>query len=131
MNPDYFVDYTDIEWCFRAKSLDFALFGVCRAQMVHELGQGTSRSFFGINLFEYSPTRRYYYARNTVSVARLPYVPLRWKLRLVAGMLLRCLTIAWAPRPDSNSLKMESRMLIRGIVDGMRGVRGALKVKDK
>jgi rhamnosyltransferase len=130
MNQDYFVDYTDIEWCFRAKSLGFVLFGVCRAQMIHELGQGVSRSIFGLNLFEYSPTRRYYYARNTVCVARLRYVPLRWKVRLIAGLLLRCLTIPWAPRPDRNTLRMESRMLFRGIVDGIRGVRGSLKHKS-
>jgi rhamnosyltransferase len=127
MNQDYFVDCTDIEWCFRAKAAGFALIGVCAAQMIHELGQGLSRSFFGLNLFEYSPTRRYYYARNTVSVARLPYVSYRWKIRLVAGLLLRCLTIPWAPRSDKTSLRMESLMLWRGIVDGICGVRGSLK----
>jgi rhamnosyltransferase len=125
MNRDYFVDYTDIEWCFRAKSRGFVLLGVCWAQMTHELGHGKSRSIFGLNLFEYSPTRRYYYARNTIAVACLGYVPIRWKVRLIAGLLLRCLTLPWAPRSNS-TLKVESRMLFRGILDGLRGVRGSL-----
>lgn len=126
MNQDYFVDYTDIEWCFRARSRGFVLLGVCSAQMTHELGHGKSRSIFGLNLFEYSPSRRYYYARNTVSVARLSYVSLRWKLRLIAGLLLRCLTLPWAPRVHSNTLRIEVRMLFRGIWDGLRGVHGSL-----
>jgi rhamnosyltransferase len=127
MNQDYFVDYTDIEWSFRAKSKGFVLLGVCKAHMTHELGHGKSRSIFGLNLFEYSPTRRYYYARNSISVACLSYVSIRWKLRLIAGLLLRCLTLPWAPRVDSKSLRMERRMLFRGVLDGLRGVRGSLK----
>jgi rhamnosyltransferase len=127
MNEDYFVDYTDIEWSFRAKSRGFVLLGVCSAKMTHELGQGVSRSIFGLNLFEYSPSRRYYYARNTVAVARLRYVSIRWKVRLIVGLLLRCLTIHWAPRVESKTLRMEGRMLLRGILDGLRGVRGSLR----
>jgi rhamnosyltransferase len=127
MNEGYFVDCTDIEWCFRAKSKGFLLLGVCGAQMTHELGHGISRSIFGLNLFEYSATRRYYYARNTTSVAGLPYVSIRWKVRLMGGLLLRCLTIPWAPRLESKALWREWRMLLRGTWDGLRGVRGALK----
>jgi rhamnosyltransferase len=126
MNQDYFVDYTDIEWCFRARSRGFELFGVCGAKMSHELGHGSSRSIFGLNLFEYSPARRYYYARNTISVARLNYVSFRWKVRLIAGLGLRCLTIPWAPRPDKTTLKQESLMLLQGIIDGIRGMRGPM-----
>jgi rhamnosyltransferase len=127
MNQDYFVDYTDIEWCFRATSKGFALQGVCAAQMTHELGHGESRSVFGLNLFEYSPVRRYYYARNTLAVSALRYVPFRWKVRLIVGLMLRCGTIPWAPRGRGSSLKSEGRMLLRGIWDGLRGVQGSLK----
>jgi rhamnosyltransferase len=127
MNEGYFVDCTDIEWCFRARSKGFLLLGVCGAQMVHELGDGKSRSIFGLHLFEYSPIRRYYYARNTVSLACLSYVSTLWKIRLIGGLLLRCLTIPWAPREDSTMLWKEGRMLLRGVWDGLRGVRGALR----
>jgi rhamnosyltransferase len=127
MNPDYFVDYTDVEWSFRAKSKGFLLLGVCRAQMTHELGHGRARSIFGINLFEYSSIRRYYFARNTIAVACLRYVSMRWKVRLILGLIVRCLTLPWAPRAESKSLRIESRMQFRGILDGVRGVRGALK----
>jgi rhamnosyltransferase len=130
MNQDYFVDYTDIEWCFRAKSRGFVLLGVCRAQMTHELGHGKARSIFGLNLFEYSPTRRYYYARNTIFVACLRYVSIRWKVRLIVGLLLRCLTLPWAPRIDKKNLRMESRLQFRGVFDGLRGVRGPLKAAN-
>jgi rhamnosyltransferase len=127
LNEGYFVDCTDIEWCFRAKSKGFLLLGVCRARMAHELGHGASRSILGFNLFEYSPIRRYYYARNTTSVARLPYVSLRWKVRPMSGLLVRCLTIPWAPRVDNKALWTEGRMLLRGTWDGFHGVHGSLK----
>jgi rhamnosyltransferase len=129
LNEGYFVDCTDIEWCFRAKGKGFLLLGVCGAQMTHELGHGVSRSIFGLNLFEYSPIRRYYYARNTTSVAGLPYVSIRWKVRLMGGLLLRCLTIPWAPRAEGKALWKEGRMLLRGTWDGLRGISGALESK--
>jgi rhamnosyltransferase len=127
MDPGYFVDYTDIEWSFRAKSRGFVLLGVCKAQMTHELGHGRVRKILGITLIEYSPIRRYYYARNTISVSCLKYMSLRWKIRLIGGLSLRCLTLFWAPRSDEKAVWSEYKMLFRGLRDGLLGVRGRLK----
>jgi rhamnosyltransferase len=126
MNTGFFVDYTDYEWCFRAKSKGFVLFGVCAARMVHELGDGHARRSLGLNLLQYSPIRRYYYARNTITVACLGYVSVRWKVHLIGGLILRCLTLPLAPRAGSSLLWLECRMQFRGILDGLRGVRGPL-----
>lgn len=126
MDPDYFVDYTDIEWCFRARSKGYLLLGSCAVSMTHELGHGTIRRLFGLNLIEYGALRRYYYFRNTLAVARLPYVQWRWKLRLVIGSLLRLVTLPWAPRASPALLSLERRMALRGIRDAIRGVRGPI-----
>ena len=127
MDAGYFVDYTDIEWSFRAKFKGFILLGICRVQMTHELGHGQIRKIFGINLIEYSPIRRYYYARNTISVSRLKYVSMRWKVRLILGLLLRFLTLPWAPRANNKLLWPEFHMLLLGFFDGIRRVRGSLR----
>jgi rhamnosyltransferase len=121
MDGDIFVDYTDVEWSFRAVSKGFELLGVCRVAMDHQLGHGQVRRFMGLHLFEYSPARRYFYARNTIWMLQLPYVPLRWKVRLLSGFLLRGLTLALAPRQSQANLGSESLMFLRGVLDGLRG----------
>jgi rhamnosyltransferase len=126
MDPDYFVDYTDIEWCFRARSRGYKLMGVCGVSMTHELGHGMIRRVLGLNLIEYAALRRYYYFRNTLAVASLNYVPWRWKCRLVIGSMLRLVTLPWAPRASPDLLAMERRMALRGIRDALRGVRGPI-----
>jgi rhamnosyltransferase len=127
MDQNYFVDYTDLEWSFRARSKGFSLFGVCKAKMTHELGKGQTRRLLGMTLFEYSPIRRYYFARNCIAVVRLRYVSMRWKLRLINRLLSRCLMLPWAPRTARKLLKLEARMSFRGILDGLAGVQGQLR----
>jgi rhamnosyltransferase len=126
MNPGYFVDYTDVEWCFRARAKGFILLGVCAATMSHELGHGRVRKLWKLNLIEYGAIRRYYYARNTLIVVALRYVPWRWKVRFAIGLALRLLTLPWAPRSSAELLPKEGRMALRGIRDGLRGVHGEI-----
>jgi rhamnosyltransferase len=131
MDPGYFVDYTDYEWSFRARSRGFLLFGVCKAKMSHELGHGRMRKIIGITLIEYSAVRRYYYARNTISVSALKCTSFRWKSRLMAGLVLRFFTLFWAPRSDGDAVWAEYKMFLRGLLDGLLGVRGQLKVSRR
>jgi rhamnosyltransferase len=39
MDEGLFIDHIDTEWCFRARSLGFGIFGVCDAVMRHSLGE--------------------------------------------------------------------------------------------
>ena len=126
MDASFFVDFTDVEWCFRAQRRGFQLMGVCRAQMDHELGHGEGRRFLTLTLFDYSPIRRYYYSRNAIRVSRLAYVPLRWKLRLIAVLAVRCATLPWAPRDSAKRFWREALLSLKGIWDGLRGVHGPL-----
>ena len=126
MDTSYFVDFTDMEWCFRARSRGFALMGVCRARMDHELGDGRSRRFLTLTLFEYSAIRRYYYSRNSLRMLRLPYVPLRWKVRLFLSLAARCATLPWAPRDSVKHFWREARLSFKGVWDGLHDIQGRL-----
>jgi rhamnosyltransferase len=76
-----FIDSVDLEWCCRARSRDFALYGVCAASLDHRLGD-RRRVFLGfIQLVVHSPVRIYYMTRNRFLLYRRPYMPLKWKLK--------------------------------------------------
>jgi rhamnosyltransferase len=123
-DSDLFVDYTDMEWCFRALARGYRSFGVCSVTMHHELSTGASVSILGMTLLGYSPIRRYYYARNAVLLCRRRHVALGWKARLLAGLAGRVLWFPFAVK-FSEGWSRGWRMLIRGTMDGIRGIGGA------
>lgn len=83
-----FIDSVDFEWCCRARSLGFALVGVCAARLDHWLGDERRQVVGDTALVVHSPQRLYYMTRNRLLLYRRTYVPLKWKakdvLRLVA-----------------------------------------------
>ena len=121
-----FVDCTDMEWCFRARAIGYRLFGVCTAVMPHELGTGAFARALGITILGHSPLRRYYYARNTVRLAKLSHVAVGWKARMLLGLLARILLLPFAVRFASGWRK-DWLMLLRGAADGMTGTGGPLR----
>jgi rhamnosyltransferase len=122
----FFVDYTDVEWCFRASSLEFSFFGICDVVMSHELGSRDPAKILGMTILRYSPVRRYYYARNTIFLCLSSHAPIAWKFRLAFGLVARLLIIPIASRFSGN-WRAECRMLVVGIYDGLRGIGGPLK----
>ncbi|UFS71304.1 glycosyltransferase family 2 protein [Geomonas sp. RF6] len=120
-NEELFIDYVDTEWCFRARSRGYSLFGVTDAVMSHELGEGEVTISCGMRLIEYTPLRRYYYYRNTVHFVRLPYVPWVWRVRLSLGLLARALFLPVSP---GRARCRQLQMMTRGILAGVAGVTG-------
>jgi rhamnosyltransferase len=120
MAEELFIDYVDIEWGMRARRLGFQSYGVCAAQMAHDLGEAPVR-FMGRNLPVHSALRHYYHFRNAVWLYRSPDLPLHWKLADGWRLLLKYgfYTLFAKPRLD------HLRMMSRGIVDGLRGRLGA------
>jgi rhamnosyltransferase len=119
-----FVDYTDMEWCFRARALGYRLYGVCSAIMPHELGAGGNARVLGVTVLEHSPVRRYYYARNVVRLLKLSHVAVGWKARMLLGLMARVLLLPIAAR-FRNGWTKDWRMLMSGIGDGIAGAGGA------
>jgi rhamnosyltransferase len=115
-----FVDYTDTEWCFRARSQGYRLFGCLRVEMGHAPSDAPPARVFGFSFFRYSPLRRYYYFRNTVKFCLAPYVSWTWKRRLSMGLALRFGVNLVIDEKKWRSFKM----MLLGALDGFRGRTG-------
>ncbi|WP_041741244.1 glycosyltransferase family 2 protein [Collimonas fungivorans] len=111
-----FVDYTDTEWCFRARAKGYKLFGCLRIEMGHAPSDAPPARIFGLSFFRYSPLRRYYYFRNTVSFCRADYVSWAWRRRLTYGLTLRFFINCLIDKKKLRSLKM----MLAGVYDGLR-----------
>lgn len=83
MREDFFIDQVDIEWCHRARSKGYRLFGTGLATMYQRMGDSCLRVWYLRWRFEsaYSSLRIYYRIRNFVALCRLDYIDWRWKIR--------------------------------------------------
>lgn len=90
MREDYFIDNIDLEWCFRARSCGYELFGTDNAVLYHRIGEPSANVLVrhGI-LVKHSPLRSYYSTRNRINLYRKKYAPLGWKLRDVCRFVLK------------------------------------------
>ncbi len=114
-----FIDNVDLEWCFRARSLGYGLFGVCNARMAHFLGDNALRVWLGRwwQVYRHSPLRQYYMARNRMALYRRGYSPRGWVLQDLLRFVVKLFWfgVVFAPRLEN------LRMIWRGTRDGWRG----------
>ena len=122
MNEGLFIDNVDIEWCFRAKYKGFKLFIEPNAVLRHNLGDSTKKIWLlgNIPMVLHKPIRLYYMMRNRVLLYSLAHTPTIWIVhdffRVIAKFLIFSLLIS--PRKDN------AVMMLRGIIDGIRGING-------
>jgi len=83
MREDLFIDNIDIEWCHRARSMGYVVFGTGWATMYQRLGESPLRVWYLRWRYEseYSPIRSYYRLRNLVALWKLDFIDWRWKVR--------------------------------------------------
>lgn len=123
MDESLFIDHIDTEWCMRAKSKGFRLFGLPAARMLHSLGDRRARIWFlrWRNVSHHSPFRYYYMVRNGILLQHRSYIPFKWKLpelyRIVRGLLFYGLF------GKDSTLRLIA--MLRGGADGFRGVTGS------
>ncbi len=122
MDESLFIDHVDTEWCLRAQSSGFRIFGVCDAVMTHSLGERRRDVWF---LRErtvpfHQPFRYYYMFRNAVLLYRRKYIPVRWKLADVVKCLKVVVFFSFAAPNRLGCLKM----MALGLIDGLKGVSG-------
>lgn len=125
MDESLFIDHVDTEWCLRAQSKGYRLFGVPAARMVHTLGDRRTRIWFlrWRNVPYHSPFRYYYILRNSLLMQRRPYMPLKWR----AAELIRCCRVVCFYGLFAPQRAACLRMMWHGIVDGLCGVSGPMK----
>jgi len=123
MDEALFIDNVDVDWCFRAAFHGFELFGDGNARMQHGLGDGSYRIwlFRWRYVIVHKPVRLYYIMRNRLKLYARPHTPWLWIVqdwhRLSAKLFLFALIIP--PR------RKNARMMLRGLLDGIRGMEGA------
>lgn len=122
MDEGLFIDHVDTEWCLRARSRGYRLFGVHGARMIHALGEQRWRVWLGRwrNLPLHAPFRYYYIFRNNALLLRRPELSPRWKrisrLRHLYLALFCCLpTGPWRER---------LRMIALGLADARQQRQG-------
>ncbi len=116
MDEDLFIDHIDTEWCFRAKSKGFEIYGICNAIMLHSLGDRQIRIWWGRwrTIPFHQPFRYYYMFRNSALLWRRPYMPAAWK----RADRLRILYFLFFFTTFSPNRVANFRMMIKGLKDG-------------
>lgn len=90
MRADYFIDNVDLEWCFRARSLGFHLYGTDHAVLHHRIGEASANLLVRKGLVvQHSALRFYYSTRNRLHLRRQPYAPLVWRVKDAVRFLLK------------------------------------------
>lgn len=88
MSEKLFVDFVDVEWCLRARSLGWTVHGVWTAFMSHTIGHEVITRF-GRKFRVHSPNRIYFHIRNGLVLYRQSWIPLNWKLVSAYRLLLK------------------------------------------
>jgi rhamnosyltransferase len=77
-----FIDHVDHEWCLRAISRGYQIFGDSRICMKHSIGN-EAITFLNGKHHNHSAIRRYYIARNSVLLLRRSYIPINYRLNIL------------------------------------------------
>lgn len=124
MDEGLFIDYVDVEWCLRAASLGYDLFGSGAARMSQRMGDKSLRVWYLGWRSEtyYPPLRLYYRVRNHIALTRRSYVPMRWKIRAswyITGVI-------YSHTVFGDKRLQSLRMTVKGLMHGISKRMGKL-----
>ena len=124
MREDYFIEYVDYEYCFRAAAKGFKCIVSKNAVMQHQMGD-KQISVKGRKIGIYSPFRRYFTCRNAFLIQKediYPKVFRRRYLKLAIGkFIVACI---YGPKR-----LQQLRYCLRGFIDGYKGIYGKCTIK--
>ncbi|MDJ0390568.1 glycosyltransferase [Roseomonas sp. E05] len=116
---DFFIAGIDIEWGFRAWDRGWGSYVATDLTMLHRWGEAASPEEAATpQILRHAPVRNYYYTRNLVATARLPYVPALWRARSFMSLAVQIGLLALRGAPSS------LRPVRAGLRDGVRGRMG-------
>lgn len=123
MREDYFIEFVDFEYCFRAARHNYVTIVAKKAMMNHQMGD-KQKVILGRKIGIYSPFRRYFACRNSVLIQResvFPKIFRKHHLQLSIGkFIISCL---YGPQRIK-----QFKYCIRGFIDGFRGVNGKCRI---
>jgi len=95
---EFFIDYVDTEYCFRARAKGYRVIRTRKPIMSHSIGAITRHRMLWLNkwTFNHSPDRRYYIARNNTVLLREygHYATGLWALKSFGRCVRLCKRIA-------------------------------------
>jgi rhamnosyltransferase len=121
---EFFIDYVDSEYCFRARAQGYRVLRTTQSLMSHTIGAPTRHDLLGRLKWttNHSPDRRYYIARNDTVMLREygGYALGSWALKSLGRRLRTCKRIVLYEH--SNARKIAA--VAAGWWDGVRGRMG-------
>ena len=121
---EFFIDYVDSEYCFRARAKGFRVIKTRKPLMSHAIGAATEHSVLWMNKWtsNHSADRRYYIARNDTVMLREygNYVLGLWALKSLSRCLRSCKRIALYEKMKASKIMA----VVEGWWDGVRGHMG-------
>lgn len=114
MKEDFFIDYIDIEWSFRAASKGYPSFAIPNAKMYHQVGDDRMK-VLGREISVHTPLRRYYLARNSVLMLKTKYINWQYKIRETYFSITRVIVYLFMVKNRRTYLKY----ILRGWRDGL------------
>lgn len=122
MDSDLFIDHIDTEWAFRAQKQGWEIYGACRAQLNHSIGEHRLKIWLGRwrELPIHKPFRYFYIFRNSLWLAKMPHVRFGWALQNLTRNLVT-LGILLITQPNRRAIWREA----------WRGIRSGFGQADK
>ncbi|MCL4513040.1 MAG: glycosyltransferase family 2 protein [Candidatus Eremiobacteraeota bacterium] len=122
MDESLFIDSVDTEWLLRARSKGYQGWGHVDSKMTHLLGEYYRRIwlFRWHYLYFHKPFRYYYMFRNRIILLRRKYPCTAWKYINSIRSIKQLFLVILLHKDRFQAL----RMILRGIMDGVKGVRG-------
>jgi rhamnosyltransferase len=118
---EFFIDYVDTEYCFRARAQGYRVIRTTELLMSHTIGAPTRHDVLGLQNWttNHSPDRRYYIARNDTVMLREygGYVFGAWALKSLARRLRTCKRIVLYEQSKARKIAA----VWSGWWDGVRG----------
>lgn len=120
---EFFIDWVDIEYCFRIRKAGYLLAEAPEAALVHDPGQSSPAYIFGRKFWpsHHSAVRRYYMSRNRVVVFRKYFMRLPlWTLKAVHAATIDTAKCFLGEKDRGHKL----RNFLLGTWDGLTGRMG-------
>jgi rhamnosyltransferase len=126
MREDLFIDWVDIEWGIRARSMGYNHYICPSALMNHSIGDDYV-DVLGKKINLHSDVRNYYIVRNAVALGLDRSLPRAWRYRMLIKAPLYVLFHSWNTAEHSRLAAFKLMLVAAG--DGLRNKLGKMLVK--
>ncbi|UFN53490.1 glycosyltransferase family 2 protein [Acinetobacter pittii] len=114
MREEFFIDFVDTEWCFRALSKGYKIYISKKAFMKHSIGDDVVR-IFNFNIPVHSAFRRYYRVRNLFFMWKISYIPKLLTSKLMISNFIHQILLILLKDKKLDYIKYYSKAIKDGI----------------